>query len=314
MKKIILAGGSGFLGRSLAAHFQKSGHTIVVLTRSTKAAANDIRHITWDARTTGDWGRELDGADAVVNLTGRSVNCRYHKHNRRLILESRVEATRVIGEAIAKCKTPPAVWLNASTATIYRHTFGSAWDEFGEIGSAPEAKDDFSVEVATAWERALNEAPTPSTRKVALRTAMVLGIDKNSVFPVLRRLVRLGLGGKMGDGRQFVSWIHETDFCRAVERMVEHEDFRGPVNISAPNPVTNAELMKTLREVCRVSLGLPATAWMLEIGALLLRTETELIIKSRRVVPRRLEESGFTFRFPLLRPALLDLQNGTTEV
>ncbi|HZI33724.1 MAG TPA: NAD-dependent epimerase/dehydratase family protein, partial [Candidatus Binatia bacterium] len=201
MKRIVLAGGSGFLGRALAAHFQKAGHAITVLTRSPKPTTAGIREIVWDANTPGDWERELEGAAAVVNLVGRSVNCRYHQRNRELILQSRVRSTRVIGESIAKCKAPPTVWLNASTATIYRHTFGPAWGESGEMRGTPEAKDEFSVKVAMEWERALNEAQTPLTRKIALRAAMVLGAGKNSVFPVLRRLTRWRLGGKMGDGR-----------------------------------------------------------------------------------------------------------------
>jgi len=309
MKKIILAGGSGFLGHALSAHFQQSGYEIILLTRSPKASANGIREIGWDARTIGDWTRELEGAAAIINLVGRSVNCRYTYSNRRAILESRINATRVIGEAIAKCATPPPVWLNASTATIYKHTFGPAWDESGQIGSVPEAKDEFSIEVATRWERTFNEIQTSDTRKVAMRAAMVLGCGRNSVFPILRRLTRLGLGGRMGHGRQFVSWIHQVDFCRAVEWLLTHEELGGPVNLAAPNPVTNAEMMKTFREVFAVPIGLPATKWMLEAGAFLLRTETELIIKSRRVVPRRLLESGFTFQFSQLRQAVEDLKN-----
>jgi uncharacterized protein (TIGR01777 family) len=307
MKKIVLAGGSGFLGRALAAHFQESGYAITILTRSPKGSEKGVREIPWDARTVGDWAGELENTAAVINLAGRSVNCRYTDRNKKLIIESRVNSTRAIGEAIARCKKQPAVWLNASTATIYKHNFGPAWDETGEIGSTREAGDEFSIEVATAWEHALNEAQTPATRKVAMRAAMVLGTDKNSVFPMLLRLARLGLGGKMDDGKQFISWIHEQDFCRAVEWLIAHESLSGAVNIVAPNTLTNAEMMKVFRGVCGMPVGLPATAWMLEIGAFFLRTETELIIKSRRVVPRRLVESGFTFCFPFLRTALEDL-------
>jgi uncharacterized protein (TIGR01777 family) len=307
MKYIVIAGGSGFLGRALAAHFHERGYAITILTRSPKASANGAREIGWDASKVGDWARELDGATAVINLVGRSVNCRYHERNRKLILESRVHSTRAIGEAIAQCKTPPSVWLNASTATIYRHTFGPAWDESGEIGGTPEAKDEFSIEVAMAWERTLNEMPTPVTRKVAMRAAMVLGTAKNSVFPMLLRLTRFGLGGKMGNGKQFVSWIHEKDFCRAMEWLIIHGELSGSINIAAPHPITNVEMMKIFREVCGMPVGLPATKWMLEIGAFFLRTETELIIKSRHVVSRRLLESGFTFCFPFLRLALEDL-------
>jgi uncharacterized protein (TIGR01777 family) len=307
MKKIVLAGGSGFLGRALAKHFKEAGYTITILTRTPKAASNGVREVFWDAHTVGDWAGEMEDAAAIINLAGRSVNCRYHERKRRDIMESRVRSTRVIGEAIVKCQRPLAVWLNASTAAIYKHNFGPAWDESGEIGGTPKAKDEFSIEVATAWERTLNEAPTPATRKVAMRAAMVLGTDKNSVFPMLRRLTRLGLGGKMSDGKQFVSWIHEKDFCRAVEWLITHEQFSGAVNIAAPNPVTNAEMMKLFRNVCGMPIGLPATKWMLEIGAFFLQTETELIIKSRRVIPRRLVESGFPFCFPFLRTALEDL-------
>jgi uncharacterized protein len=308
MEKIILAGGSGFLGHALATHFLKFGYAVTNLTRSPKPTANGVRETQWDASTLGEWARELDGATAVINLTGRSVNCRYHAKNRRLILESRVHSTHVIGEAIARCKTPPLVWLNASTATIYQHTFGPAWDEAGHICGTPEAKDEFSIQVATEWEKALSEAPTPATRKVAMRTAMVLGNDKNSVFPMLCWLAQFALGGKMGDGRQFVSWIHQTDFCRAVEWLITHEELNGPVNICAPNPLPNAEMMKAFRDVVGMRVGLPAARWMLEVGAFALRTETELILKSRRIIPRWLVDSGFAFHFPSLREALKDLR------
>lgn len=309
MKKIVIAGGSGFLGNALAADFQNVGFEIVILTRSPKSRTDLVREISWDARRLGDWSRELDGATAVVNLTGRSVDCRYNAKNRREIMDSRVDSTRVVGEAIARCENPPHVWLNSSTATVYKHTFGKPHDESSrEMDSAKDAKDAFSVEVAQAWERALNEANTPHTRKVALRTAVVLGFGENSVFPVLRRLTRFGLGGKQGRGKQFVSWIHEEDFCRAVEWIISHDELAGPINICAPNPLTNAEMMKLFREICGALFGFPATEWMLEIGAFFLRTETELIFKSRRVVPGRLLESGFQFRFPVFRDAVAELE------
>jgi hypothetical protein len=310
---IVIAGGTGFLGRALTAYFRNAGYEIIILTRSPKTTADGIREIAWDASTAGEWTRELEGARAVINLVGRSVDCRYNERNRRLILYSRINSTRVIGQAIAKCETPPPVWLNASTATIYKHTFGPAWTESGETGATPAAHDTFSIEVATAWERALDEAQTPLTRKVALRSSMVFGPGNNSVFPVLRRLTRLGLGGRMGSGRQFVSWIHETDFCRALDWLLTHNRLSGPVNVCAPHPLTNEEMMKMFREVLGVPLGLPAAEWMLEIGAFFLRTETELLIKSRRVVPGRLVESGFAFQFPQLRQAVEDLQTRTTN-
>ena len=207
-KRIVLAGGSGFLGQALATHLGKSGHEIVILTRTPKPRTDGAREVGWDGAATGPWQQELEGALAVINLTGKSVNCRYTAANRKEILESRVNSTRCLGQAIGSCRTPPPVWLNASTATVYRHTFDAAWDEQGQTEASAEAKDRFSVEVAWAWERALAEAATPQTRKVALRTSMVLGLSRNSVFPVLRRLTRLGLGGKLDSGRQFVSWIH----------------------------------------------------------------------------------------------------------
>jgi uncharacterized protein (TIGR01777 family) len=313
-ERIVIAGGGGFLGGILARRWNESGPEVVMLSRSPQLRNDGAREIFWDARSLGDWAATLNGASALINFTGRTVNCRYNEKNRRQILDSRVLSTRVLGQAIAQCPKPPAVWLNASTATIYKHTFGNAWDESGEIGATPEAKDEFSVQVAQAWEEALREANTPSTRKVALRTAMVLGLHENSVFPMLRRLVRLGLGGRMGSGDQFVSWIHEEDFCRAIEWLIARGDLDGVVNVAAPNPVTNREMMQIFREVIRVPVGLPAASWMLELGAIFLRTETELIIKSRRVVPARLVASGFDFRFSEMMAAVREIQDRSMKL
>jgi uncharacterized protein (TIGR01777 family) len=313
MNKIILAGGSGFLGGELAKHFTTLGWEIVVLTRNPRPRSDQAREVAWDTKSLGAWARELEGATAVVNLTGRSVDCRYNAKNRREIMNSRVNSTRVVGEAIAQCKTPPRVWLNSSTATVYQHTFGKPHDESSqEMDSATDAKDAFSVEVAQAWERTLQEAQTPDTRKIALRTSMVLGLGRNSVFPVLRRLTKFGLGGRQGSGKQFVSWIHVTDFCRAVEWIIAHDELAGPINQCAPNPLPNGEMMKVFRDVCRMPIGLPAWEWTLEIGAFFMRTETELILKSRRVVPGRLLASGFAFQFPTFREAIADLEKKLT--
>lgn len=307
--KVVLAGGSGFLGRLLADYFAGHNIEVVILTRSPSESPGAPREILWDGRTRGEWCAELDGAHVLINLAGRSVNCRYHERNRREIIESRILPTRVLGEAIARCQQPPQVWLNSSTATIYRHSLDRPMDEAtGEIGATAEAKDAFSIDVARAWEAAFTEARTPATRKLALRTAMVFGNVEGTVFRVLRRLARCGLGGRMADGRQFVSWIHADDFCRAVDWLIEREEFSGPVNVAAPNPLPNAEMMRSFRRVCGAPFGLPATRWMLELGAFLLRTETELIVKSRRVVPSRLLESGFQFRFPALEEALRELE------
>jgi uncharacterized protein (TIGR01777 family) len=244
----------------------------------------------------------------VVNLTGKSVDCRYHKENRREILASRVDSTRVLGKAISQAARPPRVWLNASSATLYKHSFDTPRDEEGATGSTPEAHDAFSIGVIRQWERALDEAPTPATRKVALRIALVLGRD-GGVFPVFRRMARLGLAGTMGSGRQLVSWVHEEDLCRAVEWVVARDNLIGPINLASPNPLSNRDMMRLVRKTCGVPLGLPATKWMLEIGAFFLRTETELLLKSRYVVPGRLQSSGFQFSHPALDGALTNLCN-----
>ena len=302
--RIVLAGGSGFLGRVLAGHLAGRGFTVRVLTRNPQGDGER----SWDGRTLGGWVDELEGAVALINLAGCSVDCRYHARNRKRILDSRVESTRVLGEALARCAQPPRVWLNASTATIYKHSLDQPRDEAGELGSTPEAKDAFSIEVATAWERALTDAPTTHrTRKVALRTAMVLGSGANSVLPTLRRLVRCGLGGAMAGGRQFVSWIHEEDFCRALDWLLDHPELEGPVNVASPHPLRNREMMSLLRRSCGRRFGLPASGWMLEVGAFLLRTETELMLKSRCVVPGRLLATGFRFLFPHFTDAVADL-------
>jgi uncharacterized protein len=309
-KRIILAGGSGFLGNALAKRFLTQQHEVVVLTRSPRVRTDGVKEVVWDGKALGDWVKFVDGAEVVVNLAGRSVDCRYTEANRRVIIASRVDSTRVLGEAMARCAKPPRVWLNSSSATIYRHTFDRAMDENGETGATPEAKDEFSIEVIRQWERALDEARTLATRKVALRITLVLGED-GGVFPVLRRLARFGLGGRMGSGKQFVSWIHIEDFCRAVEWLIARDDLSGPVNLAAPNPLPNREMMRLLRAACRAPFGLPATEWMLEVGAFFLRTETELILKSRRIVPGRLLASGFQFQFPKLDEALRDIEGRT---
>jgi len=293
--KIVIPGGSGQVGRILARYFHAAGHEVTVLSRNPQPA--QWRVASWDAAV-----RELEGSDVCINLAGRSVNCRYHPANRRLMVESRVDTTRALHEIIAALSHPPRVWLNASTATIYRHALDRAMDEVsGELGGdeagAPE-KWNFSIEVAKAWEAAFLGTRTPRTRKVAMRSAMTMSPDRGGVFDVLLRLVRYGLGGAQGGGAQYVSWVHELDFARAVEFLIEHDHFDGPVNIASPNPVPNAEFLRLLREVWGMRFGLPTPAWLLEIGAVFLRTETELVLKSRRVVPGRLTAGGFTFRFP----------------
>jgi uncharacterized protein (TIGR01777 family) len=306
-RRLVLAGGSGYLGKLLKEHFEQRGWAVVVLTRSTDRLSKGLVH--WDGRTVGPWAGCLEGADALINLAGRSVNCRYHAQNRREMMDSRILTTLILGEAMGHCKRSPKVWLNSSTATIYKHTFGPAWDESGKIGWTPEAMDKFSVEIATEWERVFDAAPATNTRRIKLRTAMVLSRDPdpNNAFTALHRLARFGLGGRMGSGKQFVSWIHEHDFCRALEFLIEHHDIEGAVNVGAPDPRPNAEIMRQFRKYSGMPIGLPAAKWMLEVGAFFLRTESELIIKSRRVIPGKLIHQGFQFDHENFEKALMNL-------
>jgi uncharacterized protein len=297
--KFVLAGGSGQVGTVLARTLHAEGHEIVVLSRRPNFFA--WRTEIWDGRSLGPWCRELDGADVVINLAGRSVNCRYGAANRREILVSRVDSTHAIGRAISAVAHPPRVWLQASTATIYAHRFDAPNDEATGIlgGAEADAPDTwkFSIDVARAWEQAAIESVPSTTRLVLMRSAMTMSPDAGGIFDTLLGLVRRGLGGTCGDGRQFVSWIHERDFVRAVEWLIERDDIAGPVNLAAPHPLPNAEFMRELRGAWGAPFGLPAALWMLELGAFFLRTESELILKSRRVVPRRLAEAGFTFAY-----------------
>ncbi len=307
--KIVMPGGSGQVGTILARALHRDGHDVVVLSRGRDV--EPWRVVRWDGATLGDWQREIDGCDVVINLAGRSVNCRYTAANRDEIRQSRVLSTRVVGQAIAAATCKPRVWLQASTATIYAHRYDLPNDEHSGIlgGHEPDAPDSwrFSIDVARAWERAFEEAVVDGTPKVALRSAMTLSPDAGGVFDALLGLVRHGLGGSAGDGRQFMSWIHYEDFIAAVRWLIDRDDIEGAVNIAAPNPLSNAQFMQVLREACGVRLGLPAKKWMLEIGAVFMRTETELILKSRRVVPARLLEHGFNFKYPYWRHAALDL-------
>lgn len=307
--KIIIPGGTGQVGTLLARRFHDNGDEVVTLGRHQASAP--WRTVLWDGRTLGPWAEEIDGADVVINLAGRSVNCRYTPENRAEIMNSRVDSTRVVGEAIARAARPPRTWLQASTATIYVHRFDAPNDEESGIigGGEPDAPDTwrFSIDVARAWERVLHEADTPGTRKVELRAAMVMSPDADGVFDTLVGLVRRGLGGRAGSGRQYVSWVHYLDFLNAIDWLVTHEEVTGPVNIASPAPLPNAAFMAALRRACGVSIGLPAAEWMLEIGACVMGTETELLLKSRRVIPGRLLKMGFTFLHPDWEEASRDL-------
>ena len=307
--RVVIPGGAGHLGRLVAGHLHAKGNAVTVLSRSGSVASWQV--LSWDGAHLDDWTQELHGADVLINLAGRSVNCRYNAANRREILESRVRSTELLGEAIGRLRQPPRLWINASTATIYRHSLDREMDEdSGELGGhepgAPSSWN-FSIDVATAWEKCFFASDTPHTRKITLRSAMVMSAERGGTFDLLRRLVRFGLGGTCGSGKQFVSWIHENDFVRALNYVIEHEEFDGPINVASPNPLPNEEFMRILRAAWGARVGIPASEWMLEVGAFLLRSETELILKSRRVVPGILRASGFQFQFPEWRGAAEDL-------
>ena len=308
--KVVMPGGSGHVGHLLARSFARDGHDVVILSRG--GAAVPWRVVAWDGVTMGDWARELHDADVVINLAGRSVNCRYTPARRREILESRLASTRVLGEAIARAPRPPRVWLQSSTATIYAHRYDAPNDEAtGILGGSESGLPDtwrFSIDVAMAWEREFDRAaPSTPTRKVNMRSAIVMSPERGGPFDVLLGLVRRGLGGTSGDGRQFVSWIHDLDFVRAVNCLIDRADITGVVNLAAPTPLTNAEFMRALRDAWGTSIGLPAPRWLLEIGAIFMRTETELVLKSRRVVSTRLSDHGFVFTWPAWPDAARDL-------
>jgi hypothetical protein len=306
--KIVMPGGTGQIGRVLVRALLARGDEVVVLSRSGRSAARVVR---WDGCTLGAWTQELEGADAVINLAGRSVNCRYSLPNVTEMLRSRVDSTLLVGSAIERCTRPPRVWLQMSTATIYAHRFDAPNDEAsGRIGGdEPDAprRWGFSIEIAKAWERALLAAKTPTTRRVALRSAVMLSADPSLHLDLLLGLVRCGLGGPISGGGHYVSWIHERDFVRAVEFLLAREDLDGPVNLASPGPLPQREFMAALRAAAGVPLGIPAASWMAEIGAFVLRTDTELILKSRRVVPGRLSAASFTFEYPDWPSAARDL-------
>jgi uncharacterized protein (TIGR01777 family) len=310
--RIVIPGGNGQVGQVLARHFHGQGQSVTVLSRQPQPAA--WRVLPWNGRDLGDWVESVDGADVVINLAGRNVNCRYTPTNRREILDSRTLSTRVVGQAIAQAAKPPALWMNASTATIYRHALDRAMDEStGEMGgheTGTPSTWSFSIDVATRWEAECFAAATPGTRKIALRSAMTMSPDPDGIFDTLLGLVRAGLGGKAASGKQFISWVHENDFVRAIDFLIEQKSLDGCINICSPCPLPNQDFMRVLRQAWGTRIGLPASRWMLEIGAVFLRTETELILKSRRVVPQRLLEAGFEFNFAEWPKAAGDLVKG----
>nr|WP_283945689.1 TIGR01777 family oxidoreductase [Paenibacillus amylolyticus] len=288
-----MAGGTGFVGQDFAQRFKKQGYEVLIISRQPG-------HIAWEDRA--GIVEALEEAEMLINLAGKSVNCRYTEENRKVILESRTRTTRILGEAVLACNHPPELWINSSTATIYRHAEDRPMTEKeGEIGSG------FSVDVAKAWEQAFFEFSLPSTRQIALRIAIVLG--EGGVMVPMTNLVRFGLGGSQGAGTQQFSWIHIEDLFRMVIYMQEHPHLNGVFNASSPHPVTNRELMARLREKMGVRIGLPSPRWMLELGARFIQTETELVLKSRWVIPERMEREGFTFTYGTLDTALAEILN-----
>ncbi len=307
-KKIIIPGGSGFLGRCLSKWFYKRGYLVVIFSRN-HHSFEYAKTVIWDGKSLGSWIKELEDASALVNLTGRWVNCRYNKKNRDDIMNSRVLSTRILGEAITKCQNPPPVWLNSSTATIYLHRYDTPNDEYNHI-IAPhkDAKDLFSVDVAQSWEREFESINLQHIRKNILRTSFIFGSEPGGVYETMRKLVLLRLGGKMGNGEQYVSWLHTDDFCNIIQWLIENNKSQGIYNLCTPNPLPNKEIMGTIRKILNVSYGFSPTNWMLELGAFILRTETELIVKSRYVYPKRLLEEGYQFLFPDFEQAIRNIE------
>lgn len=300
MTNLLIAGGTGYLGSLISKAFPANGYVVKTLSRDPKQSS--ARCIYWDGETSGKWLKWLEWADVLLNLCGRSVDCRYHSANKKAIFNSRVLTTRTLAKAIETSAKPPLIWLQMSTATIYNHTYGPGFGEdslmtYGHEQSAP-SKWQFSVDVAKAWEAEALRLSSNRVRQVLLRTAMVMGPQPGSAYEVLRRLSKWGLGGKTGHGRQYVSWIHQTDFLNAIDYLIKNEKMTGPVNLSAPNPIPNQQFMSTLRDSLAVRIGLPTPKWLLELGCFLLRTESELVLKSRKVLPHKLENAGFHFQFP----------------
>jgi len=299
MKKMIIAAGTGFLGQVLANHF-KNKFEIIILTRGKSDFKNGFKLVNWNAKSFSGWESELEDAYALINLTGRSVDCRYTEGNKKIIYDSRIDSTKILNEAVMLCKNPPKHWLNSSTSTIYRHSEDKQMTEKnGEIG------DDFSMNIAKAWEKEFFSTNTSRTIKTALRTSIVLGKSGGAFVPI-KKLAQFGMGGKQGNGKQFISWIHEKDFARSVEFIIENE-MTGIVNLVSPKPIRNASFMQILQSEMKMLIAIPTPQMILRFGALLIGTEPELVLKSRNVIPERLLENGFIFEFETLEKAFKNL-------
>ncbi len=300
-KKIVLAGGTGHLGGVLAAYYKDKAEEIVVLSRKRLPRQNNVTYNVWDGKTAGSWASVLEGCDLLINLCGKNVNCRYTPANQKEILRSRTEPTELLGNVIKLLKNPPRVWINITSATIYRHAEDQPQDEEnGEPGTG------FSVDVCKAWEETFSKAHTPHTTKIILRTGIVFG-RKNGVYPRLRNLAMAGLGGHQGHGGQYISWIHELDFARITDWLFTHGKDNGIYNGTAPEAIKNKELMRAIRSTLGIPIGLATPQWLLKIGAKIIGTETELVLKSRWVYPKHLTDAGFLFQFPRFEFALHEI-------
>ncbi|WP_343632237.1 TIGR01777 family oxidoreductase [Fluviicola sp.] len=306
MKKIVLFAANGFIGESIIDYtneYQKDYQLVAVSRKPMLQLPEGIKNVLWDGKTTGPWAKELEGADLVINLAGKSVNCRYTAKNKAAIFASRLDSTRIIGEAIQDCEQKPVCWINVASATIYEHSLDHPNTEAnGIIGKG------FSVNVCKAWEKEFFAFKDLPTKQIALRSTIVLG-KNGGVYPVLKKLARFGLGGKMGPGNQLISWIHIRDFCRALFFVAEKENPPAIYNFGSPDPVRNQVFQKELRDSLAIPYFINQPKWMLQLGVVFLGTETELILKSRYIFPENLLQEDFHFEFPTVRACLEELKH-----